>query len=209
MSVAEFENSRWGHFSQKLEFRHRACLDLVEGETALDIGCGDGLLLGELKKKGITSTGVDVSSEAVRRCEAAGLHAIEHSLDNSLPFPDGSFDTVTLLDVLEHVYDPLTVLREAKRVARKSVIVGVPNFSSLPARIQTLLGRVPENNTPEKGHLYWFNYPVLIALVKEAGLTLGDVRMNTFSLFRHLPPSVCGLAPNLLALSFVAKLRPV
>lgn len=206
MSVKDFENERWRTTPQKKEFRHLSTLELVREGTVLDVGCGDGLLLKLLREEGVTASGVDISSEAVAQCRAAGFVAQEHSLDNPLPYPDNAFDTVTLLDVLEHVYDPLFVLREARRVAKERVIVGVPNFSSLPARLQTLLGKVPENNHPNKGHLYWFNYPVLMTLAAQAGLGVGQLLMNSFSVFTKMKGLVRAL-PNLLALSFVAELK--
>lgn len=206
MSVTDFENKRWREHTQKMEFRHHACLDLIRDGTVLDIGCGDGLLLSYLGKKHIVATGIDISPEAVVRCRAAGLTALEHSLDTKLPFADESFDTVVLLDVLEHLYDPLAVLVEARRVARNRIIVSVPNFSSLPARLQTLLGRVPENNRAGKGHVYWFNHPILLSLAKRAILTPGRLQMNTFSVFTRFS-FVTTLWPNLFALSFVLELK--
>lgn len=209
MSVRDFENKRWQESPQKIEFRHRACLDLVTDGTVLDIGCGDGLLLSLLREKGIESTGVDISIKAVEHCRAIGFTTIEHSLDNPLPFADNSFDTVVLLDVLEHVYEPLSVLLEARRIARTRVIVGVPNFSSLPARAQTLLGKVPENNRSNKGHIYWFNWFVLRSLVAHGNLRILKTRTNVLweskpilgSLMRALAVAL----PNFFALSFVTQ----
>ncbi len=205
MSVQDFENERWRTTPQKKEFRHQATLELIKEGTVLDVGCGDGLLLKLLREQGIIASGVDISSEAVAQCQKAGFTALEHSLDDPLPFPDNAFDTVTLLDVLEHVYDPLSVLTEARRVAKLRVIVGVPNFSSLPARLQTLLGNVPENNHPNKGHLYWFNYNVLMRVTREAHLHVERLLMNSFSFFARVPSAV-RMRPNLLALSFVIEL---
>src|ERR1043166_2084581 len=95
-----------------------------------------------------SSVGLDISEQAVQKCKTAGLDArVFDFAGQPLPFQDRSFDSVVALDVLEHLYDPAQVLREAFRVSRKRVIVSVPNFNSLPARLQVLLGRVPENNT--------------------------------------------------------------
>lgn len=205
MSVRQFEDERWLSTDQKLEYRHREALALVTAGTALDVGCGDGLLLKLLKEKGIEAEGVDISAAGVAKCVAAGFAAKLHSVDEPLPYPDGSFDTVILLDILEHVYDPEAVLADAARVACTNVIVSVPNFSSFPARVQTMLGRVPENNRPQKGHLYWFNDTILKQIAARAHLKIETMRMNTFSPFSKLgiPPSVW---PNGLALSFVARL---
>jgi methionine biosynthesis protein MetW len=205
MSVITFEDKRWKEHPQKKEFRHKACAEFINGGTVLDIGCGDGLLLKMLREKGITAAGVDISPEAVAQCKAAGFEAQTHTLDDVLPYAHGSFDTVTMLDILEHVYDPSFALKEATRVARTTVIIGVPNFSSLPARVQVVLGNVPENNRPHKGHLYWFNWQVLNALARQAGLQPVKVKMNTFFPFSKLGAFAPRFWPNLLALSFVIK----
>lgn len=206
MSVQRFEDERWRTTPQTPQFRHTEARKLVHDGTVLDIGCGDGLFLKMLKEKGITGEGLDVSPEAVAQCKRAGLAASVYSVDEPLPFPDGAFDTVVLLDVLEHVYFPERLLAEAARVARKSVIISVPNFSSLPARLQVLRGKVPENNRPNKAHVYWFNHSVLMRVAEQARLAIRELRMNTFSPFSKLgvPPSVW---PNGLALSFVARLE--
>ena len=207
MSVITFEDKRWKEHPQKKEFRHKACASMIAGGTVLDIGCGDGLLLKMLREQGVTAAGVDISPEAVVQCRAAGFEAAEHNLDGTLPYADNSFDAVTMLDILEHVYDPQFVLQEAARVARTNVIIGVPNFSSLPARLQVLLGKVPENNRPHKGHLYWFNWLVLDEVTRMAGLRPVEIRMNTFSPFSKLGSFAQRFWPNMFALSFVSKYR--
>ena len=205
MSVITFEDKRWKEHPQKKEFRHKACASMITGGTVLDIGCGDGLLLKMLREQGVTAAGVDISPEAVAQCKAAGFEAQTHTLDDALPYPDNSFDTVTMLDILEHVYDPQFALQEATRVARTHVIIGVPNFSSLPARVQVALGKVPENNRPHKGHLYWFNWPVLQTIATKAGLHEVQTKMNTFSIFAKLGDFAPRVWPNVFALSFVSK----
>lgn len=192
---------------QTIEFRHRAALALIAGGSVLDLGCGDGLLLTLLKDRIDKSVGLDISPEAIRKATTRGCDARVHSFDEPLPFEAGAFDTVVLLDVLEHLYDPMLVLKEAARVARQRIIVGVPNFSSLPARLQMLLGKVPENNRPNKGHLYWFNHTVLREIAGAAGLELATLYTNTFRPFSLLGEWPTRLLPNLLALSFVAELR--
>jgi methionine biosynthesis protein MetW len=208
-ALVEFEDHRWSSGPQTIEFRHRTALALAEGGTLLDVGCGDGLMLSLLGKKGIAAEGIDASQTAVTRCIEKGMVARVEVLSGDLPYPDAAFDTVMLLDVLEHVYDPLALLREARRVAKRAVIVSVPNFSSLPARLQVLAGQVPENNRPGKGHLYWFNRRVFYALTAEAGLRVKDLRASTFAPFSMAPVFFTRAFPSLLSLSFVAKLEPL
>jgi methionine biosynthesis protein MetW len=205
MNLERFENERWEGMQQRIEFRHKAARELIDGGEVLDLGCGDGLLLQMLREKGVAGEGVDISKTAVEKCRAKGLKAQVHSFDRPLPYRDNTFRSVVLLDVLEHGYTPLELLREARRVSSKFVIVGVPNFSSLPARLQMLRGYVPENNQPHKGHVYWFNNTVLQDLAADAHLHEVAKMMNTFSPFSYLGDIGPRLFPNLLALSYVAK----
>jgi methionine biosynthesis protein MetW len=206
MDVQTFENDRWSQKPQQPEFRHGAALSLVQNANALDIGCGDGLLLSMLT--GISAEGVDLSDVAVASCASKGLKAVQGDFTKDpLPFADKSFQTVIALDVLEHVYEPAAVLAEMTRVSSKNIIIGVPNFSSLPARLQTLFGKVPENNHAHKGHVYWFNWPVLTHLVQTHNLRITRVKVNAplerLPLVGSVTKGLAELWPNLFALSFV------
>jgi SAM-dependent methyltransferase len=83
----------------------------------LDAGCGTGLMLQELAVLG-TPRGVDISNEALQFCRLRGLVNVQHADVGKLPFPDGQFDFVTALDVLEHLDDDVAALREFRRVLK-------------------------------------------------------------------------------------------
>lgn len=215
MSVKTFENERWTRDDQGISFRHRKALEFVSGgsgtKTLLDIGCGDGLLLSLVAERGIAARGLDISEKGIEKSGAKGLDVAVYDADSRIPFPDNTFDVVTLLDVLEHVYAPEVLLKEAVRVSKRWVIVGVPNFSSVAARVQVLIGAVPENNRPNKGHVYWFNEPVLKTLARDAHLSLRQTRVNTIFenrfLFGTFFKFLARITPNLFALSFVVQLE--
>jgi len=83
----------------------------------LDYGCGNGAFLQRLAARGADCTGVDIDAERV----AVGVPEVRHRLtaiqpDEPLPFPNGSFDTVVILEVIEHVRDERAVLSELGRV---------------------------------------------------------------------------------------------
>lgn len=213
MDVLEFENKRWGDKPQKLQFRHTTALTLVDKGSVLDVGCGDGLLLRMLVQKGLSAQGIDISSVAIEKCHADNLIATQVDFSSGkLPFADTSFTHLIALDVLEHVYNPQHLLAEMARVAERTVIIGVPNFSSLPARLHVMLGIIPENNTPHKGHIYWFNWPVLIRMAAECGLVLDAYKVNAFweevPVVGSLMQFLARLRPNLFALSFVVRFVP-
>jgi len=163
-----------------------------------------------LKSRNIHARGLDISQEAVNKCKLKGLD-VEHFdfSDGKLPYENDSFDYVIMLDVLEHLYDPAKLLNEAKRVTKKFVILSVPNFSSLPARLQVVLGKVPENNRRGKGHVYWFNWDVLKKMLDGHNLDIVALKCRTFwqnkfaigTLSRFLMRKL----PNLFALTLVVK----
>jgi SAM-dependent methyltransferase len=64
------------------------------------------------------------------------------NLTTSLPFSDRAFDFVVCKDILEHLIDPLTILKEAIRVLRDDgvIIISVPNHYYWPMRLRLLLG---------------------------------------------------------------------
>jgi SAM-dependent methyltransferase len=92
---------------------------LPQNAHVLDVGSGDGQIDALLlrKRPDLSIEGVDVG---VR--EATGI-PVKPFDGKTLPYPDSSFDTVMFVDVLHHTTDPLILLREAARVARKSVVL--------------------------------------------------------------------------------------
>lgn len=212
METKKFEDTRWSQKDQKLVFRHAVTMELIEYGKILDLGCGDGLLLELLKGKGLDVIGLDMSSEGVEKCQRRGVTAsVLDFTDEKLPYDDETFSTVIMLDVLEHLYFPGEVLAEAVRVSSDSIIIGVPNFNSIPARVQVLLGRVPENNRSNKGHVFWFNLRALKDMLEKANLCIVELRTNAVWDSKPVIGGVMKLLsrimPGLFALSFVLKAK--
>ena len=85
----------------------------------LDVGCGDGLLASHLSaiRPDIHVHGVDVL------IHDRTFVPVTRYDGQTLPYSDDSFDVVTLIDVLHHTTDPVSHLAEAKRVARRAIVV--------------------------------------------------------------------------------------
>lgn len=66
---------------------------------------------------------------------------LQCNLEERLPFDDNAFDVVTALDVLEHLDNPHGALHELFRVARKSVLISLPNMHYIEFRWRFLRGR--------------------------------------------------------------------
>jgi SAM-dependent methyltransferase len=92
---------------------------IPSGARVLDVGCGDGLLAAQLARRrpDISIRGVDVR---VRESAAIPVTAFD---GQTLPFPAGTFDALTLVDVLHHADDPAALLREAARVVHGPILI--------------------------------------------------------------------------------------
>jgi ubiquinone/menaquinone biosynthesis C-methylase UbiE len=92
---------------------------LLPDTTVLDIGSGDGLLgnLLQARGKGLEVRGIDVLVRSRTHIPVLSFDGIK------IPFEDNAFDFALLVDVLHHAEDPMLVLRDANRVARRGVVV--------------------------------------------------------------------------------------
>lgn len=91
------------------------------GPSILDVGCGPGLYIEKLISHGYQVTGVEGNSFFVQEALKFTDQVFQIDLDrNGLSqFSDASFDTVIMLDIIEHLVDDYNLLSEAARVAKK------------------------------------------------------------------------------------------
>jgi SAM-dependent methyltransferase len=108
--------------------------------TVLDVGCGTGHWTRWLNDAGPAVYGVDLSWAMLREAQRMGTRRCLQGDAHALPFPDKTFDLVTMVTTLEFVANPLRALEEAVRVARKGVILGVLNRLSLLAARRRFFG---------------------------------------------------------------------
>lgn len=159
----------------------------LSGKTALDVGCGAGLLCEPLARLGAKLVGLDAAPENIA---AARAHAAQSGL--TIDYRSGSvenlgserFDLVTSMEVIEHVTDPAAfVAGLASALADDGLLIlSTPNRTAM-SRIALIsiaegLGQIPRGThdwdkflTPEE----------LTAIVEGAGLKVTDVRGLSFS----------------------------
>ena len=94
--------------------------EIPEGSKVLDVGCNSGELIRLLKDaKQCDVTGIDISEVALDIAKKKGLNVLFADAEH-IPFPDASFDVVTLREVLVHIHEPLKALKEIRRVLKPS-----------------------------------------------------------------------------------------
>ena len=163
----------------------------LAGKTALDVGCGAGLLTEPLARLGARVTGIDASPEVIavarRHASAVGLE-IDYEAGDVQDL-ESQFDLVTSLEVIEHVADPAVFLRAlAARLAPNGLLIlstpAATGFSKL--MMITLgegLGQIPKGThdfdkfiSPER----------MEVLITDAGLKCLDVEGIAWSPTRGL-----------------------
>ncbi|MFZ9575243.1 MAG: bifunctional 2-polyprenyl-6-hydroxyphenol methylase/3-demethylubiquinol 3-O-methyltransferase UbiG [Limnohabitans sp.] len=100
-------------------------LSPLAGQHVIDIGCGGGILADSMARAGATVTGIDLAGKALK---VAQLHAMEAGTPNiayreisaeaMAQEASGSFDTVTCMEMLEHVPDPSSVVRACAQLVK-------------------------------------------------------------------------------------------
>ncbi|TXC74063.1 bifunctional 2-polyprenyl-6-hydroxyphenol methylase/3-demethylubiquinol 3-O-methyltransferase UbiG [Sphingorhabdus soli] len=154
----------------------------LAGRSALDVGCGAGLLAEPLARLGASVTGVDAAPENI---DAARVHAAGQGL--TIDYRSGDlaslnlrrFDLVTSMEVIEHVADPAAFVQAlADRLAPGGLMVlSTPNRTTasklLLVEAAERLGQVP------RGTHDWDKFvrpEELTAMLEDAGLIVGDLR---------------------------------
>ena len=113
------------------------------GKSVLDIGCGTGHNLAFFRELGLKAIGIDASKPMldIASRKLGNDVKLYRGHAEELPFDDNSFDIVTLITVLEFVSEPAKVLKEAARVARTQIYLGILNKTSLLAVVRRVKGK--------------------------------------------------------------------
>ncbi|MBU4346710.1 MAG: methyltransferase domain-containing protein, partial [Candidatus Omnitrophica bacterium] len=131
-STDEKSVSQWSRLMGKVykETKRNIEREYSSGKL-LDMGCGLGLFLKLWDPKKWELFGIDISRKAVEYAKSKGLNVKEGFLEKT-DFSDKHFDVITMFYVLEHLPNPLKVLKEARRILKKNglLVIRVPQSIS-------------------------------------------------------------------------------
>jgi SAM-dependent methyltransferase len=164
--------SRWRALGAIAKANH--VLDLchqagVIPANTLDVGCGDGALLCELRRRGFGGrlSGVEIAEAAVSIARARPeIDSVVRFDGHELPDPSGTYDLGILSHVLEHVAEPQALLAEVARACR-AVLVEVPLEDNLSARRSS-----KRRGAGEIGHIQRLSRSAVHAIGRRAGLVV-------------------------------------
>lgn len=139
----------------------------------LDIGCATGYFLDVAKEHAWEVYGQEVSEFAGGvAAERHGDHIFIGGMD-AVQLPPHSLDVITMWDVIEHLADPVDVLRRARELLKADgmLVICTGDIDSLLARLQGSRSRI--YNPPQ--HLYYFSRRTLSRTLESAGLRVLEV----------------------------------
>ncbi len=165
---------------------HARLLDRIEywgvrSGTLLDVGCFSGLFLSNAKKRGFEIVGVEPNKDAYLHVRNTRGFEVVHGSLESAHFETARFSVVSYLDVIEHVPNPVSELKEAFRILRPGgiVVLTTPNVAGLPQRVvKTKRWITGEPFCPIDGvpwHLWGLTRVSLARCVEKAGFTVKEI----------------------------------
>lgn len=131
---------------------------VTPGCRVLDLGCGDGMFLRQLKEeKKVSVLGVEIDQDSIVRCVGNGVPVIQGDLNDDLDYlPDDSFDLAILSHTLQETRRPDKLLSQIVRIS-KTAAVSVINFGHWRCRLQVAFkGKMPRSSQMP---FQWYDTP--------------------------------------------------
>ena len=195
------------------EVVYRYFLSFIKDKDVLDCGCGEGYGASLFATKASSVTGIDRSVSTIKHAnsvyKASNLSYLVANLENTWPLKDDSYDIVTSFQTIEHLKQPLNMLRSMKRILRTSgyAIISTPNrltFSPTGDILDPY--HVQEYNKEEFLHLLTQVFPqvqmfaltgndrIIRLMNRDMDTAKKIVRADIFGLRNFLPSAVLRIA---------------
>jgi len=171
-----------------------------QGRTLLDIGCGNGEVLYQMRYRYETLIGIEISpvrlEKASQLLAGCSFQSVLATGDTFSSISTATVDRALSSDVIEHTVDVYSHLREIFRVLRPGgdLVMNTPNTAFITRRLQLLVGRFPttsyganiKSDTAlfDGGHLHYFTFPLLCLLLRQTGFEI--IRKMGFGRFGRI-----------------------
>ncbi len=184
-------------------FRYDTVVDPNAGDTSqtlalamighnkrvLEFGCATGYMTEALKRQGCKVFGVEMDEESASKAREFAEQLIVGDLDSDELWADmpEDFDAMLFGDVLEHLRDPVSVLRKARPLLKPSgcIVVSLPNVAHGDVRLALLQGEFPYRSAGllDSTHLHFYTRDSAFGLLHDGGFVVTEVERVPMPLF--------------------------
>jgi methionine biosynthesis protein MetW len=151
---------------------------IPHGSTVLEIGCADGKLANLLtikKKCQVYCVEKDQAMSCIARSKCEQMHNVDIE-KTQLPFNEKYFNCIIMGNVLEHMVDPVKVLKEVKKYLNDEgfLIFSVPNIVNWHSRLMIFSGKFEYSDSGvfDRTHLHFYNFNEAKKLATDSGYSI-------------------------------------
>jgi GT2 family glycosyltransferase/2-polyprenyl-3-methyl-5-hydroxy-6-metoxy-1,4-benzoquinol methylase len=207
---------------------HARMLALIgENKSVLEFGCSTGYMSRALKERGCRVTGVEFDPNAARAAAEHCERVITADVDSDQwisQLGDTAFDVAVFGDVLEHLFNPLSLLRLTRHLLERGgyVVASVPNIAHGSVRLALLAGKFEYRDLGllDDTHIRFFTRETLGRLFADAGFRIDEMQRSTAGIWEvEIKPPRNIASPRLIAeleqdedaltYQFVCKATPI
>jgi 2-polyprenyl-3-methyl-5-hydroxy-6-metoxy-1,4-benzoquinol methylase len=170
---------------------HSRQVGLIGGnKRVLELGCSFGYISEAMQKRGCTVTGIEMDADAAERAEQFCERVIVGDLDTMdlrAAVGDVRFDAALCGDVLEHLRDPVAVLRQVAEllVPEGYVVASIPNVAHGSIRLALMQERFEYRDIGllDQTHIHLFTRHSIEEAFRDAGLTIAEMQEVPIGIF--------------------------
>lgn len=151
----------------------RKCLSNAPGESKpgwLDVGCGLGFLLDVAFDKEFAVHGIEFNSHAVNYIRSKYTYPVHGGTIQDFPISH-KFDVVSMMDVVEHLYDPFTDLKRVREMLSPQGVLVLSTMDS-GSIVSQLLGKQIEDFRRIREHLFFFTRATITSILEDSGFAV-------------------------------------
>jgi len=194
--------------------RRRKILELIDrnGLRVLDVACASGYLGERIKSAGNYVAGLEISEAAAQKARQVLDAVFVGDIQDDWPaeLRNGKYDLVIMAEILDHIFDPIAVVRRARETLRNSgsIIITVSNFLIWKNRIKFLFGKFAytDQGAFDFGHIRWFTWRYLKTVLAEGGFKI--TRQNHI-IYPGKLTRLLSWWPSLFASQFIVKANKI
>jgi len=194
------------------------------GATVLDVGCGNGWLLYQLRNRYTKMVGLEYSAHRLEQAKInlsdTAFVPVLGSAEDMKQIASESIDCIVSADTIEHVPDVYRAAAELFRVLKfgGTLVINTPNIAFLKKRILLLMGRFPSTSQSNEGlgsdilfdggHLHYFTFRSLALLLERAGFSIErSLGFGKFGRLHNIYPPLTSGGVQLIARKPVTSKR--